>query len=46
MPWPIAFSFPCWRCAGCRNIVEWEDAVCEEEGGRLVAIRHKDCTDG
>jgi hypothetical protein len=42
----IAFSFPAWKCAGCHQIVEWADAICCEEDGKLYEIRHKDCPDG
>lgn len=41
--WPLAFSFPAWRCAGCRQIVEWEDAICIEYDGKLAGFRHVDC---
>ena len=40
----LAFSFACWRCAGCGQKVEWCDAVLDEEDGKLYAVRHKDCT--
>lgn len=45
MPWPIAFSFARWRCADCREVVEWEDAICEEYDGKLSAIRHLACVE-
>lgn len=40
---PFAFSFACWKCAECRRVVEWCDAIIDEEDGRLLAVRHKDC---
>lgn len=39
----FAFSFPCWRCVGCRQVVEWCDAVPVGEDGRWYAVRHPDC---
>lgn len=38
-----AMSFPAWRCAGCRNIVEWLDAAVEWDDGKPVAVWHEDC---
>jgi hypothetical protein len=43
-PWPLAFSFALWKCNGCRQEVEWIDAVLDVEDGRLYAVRHKGCT--
>lgn len=40
---PIAFAFATWKCADCRQTVEWEDAIVCEEDGKLYAIRHKGC---
>ena len=40
----IAFAFPEWRCKGCRQYVEWADAVAiTDEAGRCIGFRHVDC---
>lgn len=41
----FAISFPCWRCARCRMVVEWCDAALDEEDGKLYGVYHRDCED-
>ena len=41
----LAMSFGCWKCAVCRQIVEWHDAILDEEDGKLYAVRHKGCSE-
>lgn len=39
----IAFSFPVWRCKGCRNHVEWADAVALVVDGKCDGFAHVEC---
>lgn len=41
--WPMEFLL--WRCAVCREPVEWVSASYDVAEGKLVGVLHKGCAD-